>query len=77
MNDFLQIVGNDVNKINMLIFDRWGHQVYQINSLDQRWGGNKEGGDYYLPSGVYNYTIDGIDTRGKEFTQRGSINIIR
>jgi len=77
LNDFLQIVGNGVNKINMLIFDRWGHQVYQITSLDQRWGGNKQDGDYYLPSGVYNYIIDGIDTRGKEFTQKGSINIIR
>ena len=77
LNDYLQIQGNGVQKINMVIFDRWGHVVYQITSLDQRWGGNKQDGEYYLPSGVYNYILDGIDTRGKEFTQKGSINIIR
>ncbi len=77
LNDFLKIEGNDVQSIKMLIYDRWGKLVYEINSLDQRWGGNAQDGDYYLPIGVYNYTLDGIDNRGKEFTQRGSINIIR
>jgi hypothetical protein len=61
----------------MVIYDRWGEIVYEMTSLDQQWGGNKQDGDYYLQSGVYNYTIVGIDNRGKEFTQRGSINIIR
>ena len=61
----------------MKIYDRWGKQVYQMTSLYQGWGGNMEGKDYYLPIGVYNYTIEGIDTRGKEFTQQGSINLVR
>lgn len=77
LNDVLVIEGNSVRKIQMLIYDRWGALVFEINSLDQHWGGNKQGEEYYLPAGVYNYTIEGINTRGREFSQRGSINIIR
>lgn len=77
LNDVLKIEGNSVNSIQMLIFDRWGGLVYEINSLNQHWGGNKQGENYYLPSGVYNYTIEGIDNHGREFTQRGSVNLIR
>jgi gliding motility-associated-like protein len=77
LNDVLKIEGNAVSKIQMLIYDRWGTKVYEINSLNEHWGGNKQGGEYYLPSGVYNYTIEGINTRGREFSQRGSINIVR
>lgn len=77
LNDVLRIEGNSVRSIDMKIYDRWGKQVYQLTSLYQGWGGNMEGKDYYLPIGVYNYTIEGIDTRGKEFTQQGSINLVR
>ena len=77
LNDYLQIEGNRVQSIRMHIYDRWGKLVYEITSLDQRWGGHAVGSDYYLPNGVYNYIIEGIDTRGKEFTQTGSVNIIR
>lgn len=77
LNDVLKIEGNSVRSIQMLIYDRWGALVYELNSLDQHWGGNKMGEEYYLPAGVYNYTIEGINTRGREFSQRGSINIVR
>jgi gliding motility-associated-like protein len=77
LNDYLTIEGNSVQSIKMQIFDRWGKQVYELNALNQTWGGNMQGGDYYLPIGVYNYTINGIDNYGREFTQRGSINLIR
>jgi len=77
LNDFLEVKANNLRAFKMIIYDRWGNKVYELDSPDQRWGGNNQGGGYYLENGVYNYVIKGKDDKGIEFVQKGSVNLIR
>lgn len=64
--------------VTFQIFDRWGHLVFQSNSLDAAWDGNYL--DKSSPEGVYvwvlqvDWTEDGIP---KSTLQRGTVTLIR
>ena len=48
--------GSNVTTYHLRIFDMWGHQVYESQSLDEGWDGNFEGAPQ--PSGNYMWTIE-------------------
>jgi len=77
LNDFLEVKANNLTAFKMIIYDRWGQQVFISNSIDKRWVGNSLDGSYYLEIGVYNYIIKAKDERGIEFIQKGSVTLIR
>lgn len=58
--------------VEVLIFDRWGTQVYSSKAYDNSWDGTYEGND--LPEGTYYYVLR-FD--GSERTYKGAINILR
>ena len=80
INDAIQFVSNDLDEKNfkLTIFDRWGSIVFHTTDPHQPWEGNKQGDEYYVPNGVYNWnaTIRSISTgERKELT--GTITIAR
>lgn len=62
----------------MLIFDRWGNQVYQSNNPSEGWNGKIRGD--VAPQGTYVWTINYIVSENgnpREATQRGDVVLLR
>ena len=58
INDVFQAKGVDVAEFELAVWNRWGDQVFKSNSIEEPWIGNAyEGGEYFVPDGVYSYTI--------------------
>jgi gliding motility-associated-like protein len=57
LNDtFMAIATSDyIQKFHMLIFDRWGGQIFESNDIFVGWDGTKHGTP--LPGGMYTYKI--------------------
>ncbi|HET7733391.1 MAG TPA: gliding motility-associated C-terminal domain-containing protein, partial [Paludibacter sp.] len=51
-NDNFVIVRTELVKIKLLIFNRWGNQVYSSNDYQNDWNGKSPGGND-LPTGTY------------------------
>lgn len=69
-----------VSGIDMVIFNRWGNQVYKTTNIDINWSGNDLETNKTCPDGVYFYIcnvkeiyLDGVRTR----VLKGTIQIIR
>ncbi len=72
-NDLFEIINIETYpQAELLIFDRWGTEVYQSKPYSNDWGGTYKGKE--LPDGTYYYVIrfDGNDKLYK-----GSVSILR
>ncbi len=74
-NDEWRIVGTTIKKIQMFIFNRWGQQIYNSNSLQFGWDG-KLGGDPQ-PIGTYAFYTHIEFNDGEEKDLNGYIHLIR
>ena len=79
INDVFKIIGNDVSKFTLHIWDRWGNLVFKSEKLTDYWNGKSNGS--YVENGVYVYQIDllGIAESGAPtpLSFRGDITILR
>ena len=79
LNDLFFVVGDniDLSNFELLVFDRWGNQVYQSKSLFDGWDGkNLNGQD--LPLGTYVWKIKTKSaTQGEPFESIGSVTIVK
>ncbi len=53
-NDLFGPVGHYITEFEMLIFDRWGNQVFISDDIDRLWDGTVNGSGM-APTGVYVY----------------------
>ncbi len=70
---FLQF--GDPAEYQMLIFDRWGGQVFVSNTLSLGWDGKKDGKP--MPQGVYVYYIRLKQNSGVVIERKGSVMLLR
>jgi gliding motility-associated-like protein len=75
INDFFQLSHLYLQSLKIIIFDRWGNQVFESINPDFRWDGSLQGNP--LPEGVYVYEVTGFDKEGIEIYRKGSITLIR
>ena len=57
INDVWFPVFDQLNEIEITVFDRWGERVFEGNKQNYFWTGNVRGGDYYAPIGTYSFKI--------------------
>lgn len=78
INDYFFDAGYalDVADFRMLIFNRWGEEVYEADSYSKFWNGLDKDGNQ-APQGVYVYKIDVKTRGGKEHTFNGTVTLIR
>jgi len=57
INDVWFPVFDELEEIQITIFDRWGGFIFEGNKENFFWTGNVRGGDYYAPNGIYSYKI--------------------
>jgi large repetitive protein len=80
INDFFGIEGVDIDPdyFELRIWDRWGELVYESFDLKQRWIGNFQNGDHFVPDGMYVYQLEAQSlTTGDKKHIFGHVTIVR
>lgn len=76
LNEIFFAYGTGIAEFKMMIFDRWGKELFFSDDMLKGWNGRDQGGRIY-PQGVYAYRIEVVDDHGKAFTYLGHVNLIR
>ncbi len=76
VNDVFGILGIGIEKLQILIFDSWGEEVFVIQNPNQTWDGKMNSGEI-LPDGLYVYKLVAHDTEGNPFYKNGTLLLIR
>lgn len=77
VNDFFFVVGHDLRFFELTIFNRYGEVVFKTNDINEPWNGSYQGGDHYVPNGVYNYHVVAIGNRENMIERKGRITVFR
>ncbi|HZG23102.1 MAG TPA: gliding motility-associated C-terminal domain-containing protein, partial [Chitinophagaceae bacterium] len=72
---FKLINGSGVKDFRLQVFNRWGQNVYQSANAAEGWDGKYKGLEQ--PSGMYIFVTSYVDENGKQFTQKGTVVLIR
>jgi gliding motility-associated-like protein len=75
-NDMIYIHGlENAQSAEIVIFNRWGQQVFETKDMAQGWDGNK--GGVACPSGVYAYYLKAANSDGTTAIMSGNITLMR
>jgi gliding motility-associated-like protein len=80
VNDVLQVqsTGLDESAFEIDVFDRWGGKVFSSEDPHEAWIGNRQGGEYFLPDGIYVYRVKARPLNSLESVlYEGSILLMR
>ncbi len=70
--------GYDVTSFNMLIFDRWGEEIFQSSFPDVGWDGSAKGGTEIAQTDVYVWLIRVKDaTTNREKIYKGHVTLLK
>ncbi len=77
-NELFIAKGNGIveDGFEMIIYDRWGEEIFSSSKISEGWDGKVKGGDYGKP-GIYPYTIKFVDIYGVPHERAGTVNLIR
>lgn len=76
INPTWHVFGEGVNTISVVIFNRWGQEIFTISSMDDAWNGYTTN-QQYCPQGVYVCRIYATDFFGEEYYYTSNINLLR
>jgi len=65
-----------INAWSLLVYDRWGKEIFKSTSPTDYWDGTTEAGSQ-APDGVYYYIIDASCEQGNTYKKDGFIQLIR
>lgn len=74
---FLPPTGVDFSTFNLVIFDRWGEQIYKTTDVNQFWNGSKNNSGETLKQDVYVYKITFKDEKKKSYEKIGHVTLLR
>ena len=76
VNDVFKAVGDNIERLKMYIFNRWGEQIYEINNINEWWDGTYLGEP--CQEDVYVWFLE-YKFEGNEFDEelRGHVVLIR
>ncbi|MEC9209448.1 MAG: gliding motility-associated C-terminal domain-containing protein, partial [Bacteroidota bacterium] len=73
-NELFVIKGIFVETFNIKIFDKWGEQLFESDTMEKYWDGtfkNKK-----IQQGTYYYHIEVLGMDGKLFEKSGTIEVL-
>lgn len=59
----------------LLIFNRWGQQIFESNSPTTGWDGKMKNSEF-APTGVYTWVLQYTDFTGEKHVQQGSVSLM-
>lgn len=77
-DDFLGVgyfVG--IQQFRMTIWNRWGELIYEADDPNAGWNGRKDNTGDFAPQGVYVYLIEFLGPRGKPYSFKGYVTLLR
>ncbi len=75
INDVLFVRSNFIESMELIIYDRWGEEVFRTTDQSIGWDGTY-GGEKLAPD-AYAYILDVICINAVEYTRKGNVSIIR
>lgn len=75
LNDVFLPEGLFIEGYELLIFNRWGQQLFTSSDILEGWDGTFSGNP--SPPGVYTYRIDATDQSGFNFIEQGTFTLLR
>jgi len=76
VNDVYQFSDEMLVSLKVIIYNRWGQQVYAFDDVNGVWDGNGYNGES-LPEGAYFFTMEAEGLLGEAYIEEGSITLIR
>lgn len=77
-NDFFKLIDpSNVQKIEIIILNRWGNLVFESNDVFFKWNGKNMNSGKPCTEGVYFYKIELTDLKGKIVEEDGNITLVR
>ncbi|MEL6637984.1 MAG: PKD domain-containing protein [Bacteroidota bacterium] len=74
-NDELQVLGRYIEEMHLIIYNRWGQQVFETRSQDEAWDGTFNG--RRLEPDVFGYYLEVRCINGAEFFKKGDVTLLR
>lgn len=75
LNDIFGAKGLGIKKFEMMIFDRWGNQIFQSGDIQKGWDGTVRG--VLVQDDVYVYKITAIDNNSIRHELTGHVTLIK
>jgi gliding motility-associated-like protein len=76
-NETFTGIGNNITYFEMMIFDRWGENIFITDDISQGWNGRVNGTGALLKQDIYAYNIRVLDSYGIEHKFNGKVTLIR
>tara|TARA_A100001037_G_C15149995_1_gene638530 strand:+ start:2072 stop:4132 length:2061 start_codon:yes stop_codon:yes gene_type:complete len=73
-NELFVVMGENIVSYNLMIFNRWGHSLFETDILDNHWDGTYLGKK--VPEGTYFYHLELVGADGVPVSKTGSVNIL-
>jgi gliding motility-associated-like protein len=77
LNDEFYVKGENVDKFEMQIYNRWGNLIFRTEDINEHWKGTVKGGDEICPQDVYVYIINIKDKVGEKHQYIGHVTIVK
>ncbi len=77
LNDFFNVMGsfNGLQEFTLLIYDRWGNNIFESRNVDQGWDATYKGKK--SDQGVFFYQLEATFAGYKSIVKHGSVSLIR
>lgn len=75
VNDQFYALTSEVSELRLLVFNRWGEQIFSTDELDGAWDGTFNGKG--SPIDTYVWRVDYTETNGSSRTVYGHVNLVR
>ncbi|MGB0423153.1 MAG: gliding motility-associated C-terminal domain-containing protein, partial [Flavobacteriales bacterium] len=78
INDVFSIhTACELQDVKWVIFNRWGEKVFESNSQESVWLGNKNQKEHFVPDGVYFYTLEYSTPKQDRVKVQGHVTVLR
>lgn len=75
INENFAYVACNITEIELLIYNRWGEELYRTNKLNDFWDGKFKG--QLVPEGVYVYLVIATGEDRKKYHLNGTVTVLR
>ncbi len=75
LNDSFKAVGRGIKSCEMIIYNRWGEEIFVSNSISEGWNGTYK--EEQLPPDVFVYVIRAVGNSGQVYIFRGNVTLLR
>ncbi len=74
-NDLFRVRGEVIEEVSLMVYGRWGEEVFFTKNPEEGWDGTYEGEE--LPSTVYGFYLTVRCIGGSTYRKRGNVTLIR